>query len=336
MFSPVKKRSTSTVADKGGGGGGGGGGSLFNLTEMLPQSDAPPPTQTKQTKPPSNLRKQLKKQQTMPHNFEPQEFNEKSKEQVKKERREREVAKLKKSIEEENASVATGTTTGGKRRLTAREKERQLLARTRQLDEMIGKLENKPVISEKDIDAIVGYMDSDNSGSVDEAEFAYAILQAKRGFVEDEIITKLLTKLDNELRVKMIRLQDLFKQFDISGDGILSVYELREGLNTLCGASWEKECERRKLKKVAVMGRWKGKEAERDKTKRWLTEAESLPDEFVKERNFFAREVKDGHTFEKYVRWRGAKRRDWENTRRGNHTAYSNWSRFAIGRRRGA
>ena len=147
-----------------------------------------------------------------------------------------------------------------RKRLTPKEKEKLLMSRTRFVDELINELDDKPTISDEEINCIIEFMDDDNSGTIDEAEFAHAIKQAKRGKVADENICELLTKLDNELRVKSIRLSDLFRQFDLSNDGILSTWEIREGLNTLCDVSYEKQCERRKLKKAAVMGSWKDKE----------------------------------------------------------------------------
>ena len=285
LFSPVKGKASSPLSSS----------SLFALTEMNsnptalvgPTANNPasgtPPMITSDNNPFNNMKKSRSLY------FEPKPFEEKK--DAEKMKR---IIKNKKQRKEMLAKE-------GKKRMTAREKEKILLSRTKQLDDMINKLEDRPSITNEEIDAIVNYMDGDQSGSVDEGEFAFSIKQAKRGLVEDENITKLLTKLDNELRVKQIRLKDLFKQFDVSCDGILSVLELREGLNTLCDVSWEKECERRKLRREAVMGRWKGKEEERDRAKCWLTAADSLPEEFVKERDFFARDIKTPHRFEKYM-----------------------------------
>ena len=125
------------------------------------------------------------------------------------------------------------------------------------LDEMMYKLEDKPTMTNEDILRIIAYMDEDNSGEVDENEFSNAVRAAKRGQIEDDGIANLMARVDNELRIKQIRLKDLFKQLDASGDGMLSVSELQFGLNMLCDVSWEKECERRKLKRLANHERWK-------------------------------------------------------------------------------
>ena len=144
-----------------------------------------------------------------------------------------------------------------KRVLKTREKERQMKLRIGVLDEMMYKLEDKPTMTNEDILRIIAYMDEDNSGEVDENEFSNAVRAAKRGQIEDDGIANLMARVDNELRIKQIRLKDLFKQLDASGDGMLSVSELQFGLNMLCDVSWEKECERRKLKRLANHERWK-------------------------------------------------------------------------------
>ena len=229
MFSPVKK----TVSL----GGIAGGNGLFSLTESLssdnsnskllsgPATSATPPTRNIE-----NIDHQARKA-------------------TSKQKKKGTATRKMKNSKNDNSE-------GKKRKkMTAREKERQLLARTQKVDEMIGKLEvrmtrrtrvermchvrgtaltllvhktgliavfflffscvslftspaysqNKPAITEEEIDAIVMFMDNDGSGDVDQEEFAFAIKQAKKGLVEDESITKLLTKLDNELRVKQIR-----------------------------------------------------------------------------------------------------------------------------------
>ncbi len=200
-----------------------------------------------------------------------------------------------------SAELALEASNRNKPKLMPKEREVQLRLRTRALDKMMGELDDKPAMTQEEMLKVIGFMDYNHSGEVDEQEFQNAVRAAKRGQIEDEGITKLMARVDNELRLKQIRLKDLFKQLDQSGDGVLSVNELQFGLNMLCDVSWDKECERRRLKRLANHDRWKNKEASRDKTKRWLTEVESLPSEFMEERDFFCRDIKTPARFEKYL-----------------------------------
>jgi hypothetical protein len=183
--------------------------------------------------------------------------------------------------------------------LTAKEKEKQMFARMGFVEKLVGGLEEKPSLTAEEIVKIIAYMDFNGSGEVDEQEFSNAVRNAKRGLIKDEDVTRLMSKVDNELRIKQIRLGDLFRQLDTSGDGSLSTAELEFGLNMLCDVSWEKECERRKMRREAAHDRWKDKEGVRDAAKRWLTEVESLPEEFVRERGFFCRDIQTPERFEK-------------------------------------
>jgi len=188
-----------------------------------------------------------------------------------------------------------------KKQLSLKEKQQQMRSRTEKVDEMIQKLDPKPMISYDDIISLTEFLDADNSGEVDEEEFFGAVRKAKRGEIKDEAINSLMVRVDNELRVKQIKFHDLFTMLDTSGDGSLSIYELREGLNMLCDVSWEKEIERKKLRREAAHGRWKEKEDVRDATKRWISEVESLPEEFVKEHEYFCRDIHTPQRFERYL-----------------------------------
>ncbi|GMH99827.1 hypothetical protein TrVE_jg2121 [Triparma verrucosa] len=188
-----------------------------------------------------------------------------------------------------------------RRKLNTKEREKQLKKNTRMVDEMMYELESKPTMTDEDIGTIIAFMDFNGSGEVDEEEFSGAIRAAKRGQISDEVISALMARVDNELRIKQIRVKDLFKQLDQSGDGVLSTEELRFGLNMLCDVSWEKECERRKLKRQANHERWKVKEEVRDKTKKWLVEGEQLPREFMKDRDYFCRDISTPERFTKYL-----------------------------------
>ncbi|GMI17133.1 hypothetical protein TrLO_g10754 [Triparma laevis f. longispina] len=190
---------------------------------------------------------------------------------------------------------------GGRRKLNAKEREKQLNKNTRIVDEMMYELESKPTMTDEDITKIIDFMDFNGSGEVDEEEFSSAVRAAKRGQISDETISSLMARVDNELRIKQIRVKDLFKQLDQSGDGVLSTDELRFGLNMLCDVSWEKECERRRLKRLANHERWKNKEEVRDKTKKWLVEGEQLPREFMKHRDYFCRDITTPERFTKYL-----------------------------------
>ena len=185
--------------------------------------------------------------------------------------------------------------------LSPTQKQQQMKKRTEVLDDMMVELEEKAAMSNEEIMKIIEFMDFNNSGEVDEAEFTNAVRAAKRGQIKDEGISNLMARVDNELRIKQIRLKDLFKQLDSSGDGVLSRQELQYGLNMLCDVSWEQECERRKLRRIANHTRWKEKEEIRDKTKNWLLEAECLPKEFMEERDFFVRDIATPERFEKFL-----------------------------------
>ena len=185
--------------------------------------------------------------------------------------------------------------------MTPKQKEDQLCSRMGIIEQLLVKLEDQPSMTSEEISKIITYMDYNGSGEVDEQEFTNAVRNAKRGLIKDAEVTRLMSKVDNELRIKQIRLGDLFKQLDTSGDGSLSVAELEYGLSMLCDVSWETECERRKLKRQAGFDRWRDKENVRDKTKNWLTAVESLPAEFVTERGFFCRDIKTPERFEKYL-----------------------------------
>ena len=185
--------------------------------------------------------------------------------------------------------------------LSPTQKQRQMKDRTDMLDGMMGELEEKAAMTDDEILSIIEFMDFNNSGEVDETEFNNAVRQAKRGMITDANITRLMARVDNELRLKQIRLKDLFRQLDSSGDGVLSRGELRYGLNMLCDVSWEQECERRKLRRVANHERWKEKEEVRDKTKKWLVEAEGLPKEFMEDREFFVRDIATPERFQKFL-----------------------------------
>ena len=177
----------------------------------------------------------------------------------------------------------------------------QVAKNTGIVDSMMYALESRPTMSNEEILRIIDFMDDNGSGEVDESEFAGAVRAAKRGQIQDEQISKLMARVDNELRIKQIRLKDLFKQLDQSGDGVLSTQELQFGLNMLCDVSWEKECERRRLKRIANHERWKNKEEVRDRTKDWLQHGSGLPDEFMKERDYFCRDIKTPERFDKYL-----------------------------------
>ena len=185
--------------------------------------------------------------------------------------------------------------------LSQAQRQKRSLARSSYIDNLVGRLASVPILSTEDVRTVVRYMDSDFSGEVDESEFADAVRRAKRGEIEDEKIAKLMTRIDNELRMKQIRLTDLFRMMDASGDGRLSVQELQDGLNMLCDVSWEKELERRKIRRLAGHEIWKNKEDARDKTKKWITAAEGMPEEFMVERNFFCREIRTPARFERYL-----------------------------------
>jgi hypothetical protein len=185
--------------------------------------------------------------------------------------------------------------------LTPKEKTVQLKNRVGKIEDLMLELDEKPSMTLEEINKIISFMDFNGSGEVDETEFTNAVRAAKRGLIKDEDITRLMSKVDNELRIKQIRLSDLFKRFDTSGDGSLSVQELQFGLNMLCDVSYETQCERRRLKREAAHDRWKDKESVRDKAKMWLTEVESLPEEFVLDREFFCRDIKTPERFEKFL-----------------------------------
>ena len=185
--------------------------------------------------------------------------------------------------------------------LTPTQKQWQMTRRTEALDNMMVELEEKAAMNNDEILKIIEFMDFNNSGEVDEAEFTNAVRAAKRGQIKDEKISALMARVDNELRIKQIRLKDLFRQLDSSGDGVLSRQELQYGLNMLCDVSWEQECERRKLRRIANHTRWKEKEEVRDKTKNWLLAAEGVPKEFMEERDFFVRDIATPERFEKFL-----------------------------------
>lgn len=150
--------------------------------------------------------------------------------------------------------------------------------------------------------AIVGFMDEDHSGEVDVKEFAASLRAARRGHVADEAVAGLMTRLDNELRLKHMKISDLFSRFDSSGDGMLSTAELRDGISLLCDVNPEAVAERRRLANDLRRVRWRKKQEARDNAHGWLERAAALPPDVLGEREFYRRDVKTPARFERMVR----------------------------------
>ena len=207
-------------------------------------------------------------------------------------------------------------------RALARYKRRQAKERRRRqigrLDGLIDRASARPALDDDEIDAVIAFIDSDESGELDLKEFQAALRAVGKTAAggaspavarasgpispELEAVAPLLRRVENELKTKMITTAALFAQFDWSGDGLLSRDEFRSGLQMLCSSDPDAERARRKIRREAALVEWRRVEASRDALWTWVSSsAGAMPAERLGEREFFARDVRTPATWEAVV-----------------------------------
>eukprot|EP00618_Florenciella_parvula_P039852 CAMPEP_0119501336 /NCGR_PEP_ID=MMETSP1344-20130328/23206_1 /TAXON_ID=236787 /ORGANISM="Florenciella parvula, Strain CCMP2471" /LENGTH=138 /DNA_ID=CAMNT_0007537493 /DNA_START=1 /DNA_END=413 /DNA_ORIENTATION=+ len=126
---------------------------------------------------------------------------------------------------------------------------------------------------------VIDFMDVDGGGEIDAVEFTSAVHAARRNEIDDEHILKMMLAIDNELKLKQIKIADLFRMLDESGDGSLSRDELRAGLQILVSSNENVEQKRALAlaRRQAAERKWKLSQEKSEEVKSWLDRPESLP-----------------------------------------------------------
>ncbi|CAM9669878.1 unnamed protein product, partial [Laminaria digitata] len=147
-------------------------------------------------------------------------------------------------------------------------------------------------LTDAEVGSIIAYVDIDQSGEVDAQEFQLAISAAKQGKMSDARLAGCVLKVDDMLRLRNLRVRDVFEMLDADGNGTLSREELAEGLSMLSGHDRAKVIQRRQALRERRRVQQERGQRRRDKVASYLASLESPPEEISeKEPDFFSREA---------------------------------------------